>query len=251
MNVLKDEAAAIFNATFGNIVGIFLTPALILLYIGNSGGVPVGKTISTLAIRVLVPLVVGQLIRKISTHFTAFVKKYKYYIDKAREYTLVFIIYTSFCTTFAKSKHKPNAGDLCFLILFQFILLCTTMVLAWFLLRALFRNEPKLRVMGLFGCTEKTLTVGLPLISAIYTGNKNLGPYTLPLLVWYAMQFILGTALTPRLKAFVETETKRLGTVNENPETVKPAGLEEEPADLESEAAEVQAIDHKALSHEA
>ena len=29
-----DEGAAIFNAAFGNLVGVFLTPALILMYIG-------------------------------------------------------------------------------------------------------------------------------------------------------------------------------------------------------------------------
>ena len=87
-------------------------------------------------------------------------------------------------------------------------------------------------------------------IIQFFAGNKNLGPYTLPLLVWYAMQFILGTALTPRLKAFVETETKRLGTVNENPEAADVEAVIEipgavEPAGLEGEAA--QAIDAEKL----
>ena len=32
-----DEAAAIFNAAFGNFVGVFLSPALILMYLGVHG----------------------------------------------------------------------------------------------------------------------------------------------------------------------------------------------------------------------
>jgi sodium/bile acid cotransporter 7 len=186
LDIPTDAAAAIFNATFGNIVRLFLTPFLILDYIGSSGGVPIGKTIYTLAIRVLLPLFIGQVVRRTSTRLIAFVKKYQFYIDKAIESTLVFIIYTcSFCTTFAKSKHNTNFGDLCFLVLFQFNLLCIAMVLAWTLLQALFPQDPKFRLMGLFGCTEKTLMVGLPrLISAIYAGNHNLGLYTLPLLIW-------------------------------------------------------------------
>ena len=34
-----DEAAAIFNAAFGNLVGVFLSPALILMYLGVRGQV--------------------------------------------------------------------------------------------------------------------------------------------------------------------------------------------------------------------
>lgn len=257
-----DEAAAIFNATFGNIVGIFLTPFLILGYIGSSGGVPIGKTIYTLTVRVLTPIFIGQVLRKTSSRLVALVKKYKLSIDKSREYTLVFIIYTSFCTTFAKG-HRSNAGDLCLLIFFQFTLLCTAMVLAWTLLRVLFPKDPKLCVMGLIGCTQKTLAVGLPLISAIYAGNKNLGPYTLPLLIWYTSQFIIGTALTPRLKAFVEEETKRLGSVNENPEVIeseaKNANAEVvieipeviEPVGFKGETAEALAIDDETLGNKA
>jgi len=229
-----DEAAAIFNTAFGNMIGIFLSPFLILGYIGVSGNVPIGTTFYKLAVRVILPLFIGQVVRKTSKGLVAFVKTHKPYFAKAQEYALVFIIYTIFCQTFSKD-HNSNIGDIFLLILFQFILLCTVMALAWHLLKVLFPNQPKLRVMGLFGCTQKTVAVGIPLISAIYQGNPNSGLYTLPLLIWHPMQIILGSALTPRLKAFVEAENERLGIVDKNPETSEPTGSESDVADAEAQ----------------
>jgi len=72
--------------------------------------------------------------------------------------------------------------------------------------------------MGLFGCTHKTVAVGIPLINAIYEGNPNLGFYTLPLVIWYTMQLVLGTILAPRLASFVKRENERLGICEEDSE---------------------------------
>lgn len=43
------------------------------------------------------------------------------------------------------------------LVVFELILLVILMLGSWFLLKLLFRDKPKLRVMGLFGCTQKTV----------------------------------------------------------------------------------------------
>jgi solute carrier family 10 (sodium/bile acid cotransporter), member 7 len=92
------------------------------------------------------------------------------------------------------------------------------MCLAWVLLRLLFRNEPKLIVMGLFGCTHKTVAMGVPLINAIYEDDANIGLITLPLLIWHTMQLILGSFLAPRLARWVEQEEERLGLTNDEDE---------------------------------
>eukprot|EP00977_Amphora_coffeiformis_P020191 scaffold8005_cov275-Amphora_coffeaeformis.AAC.9 len=71
-----------------------------------------------------------------------------------------------------------------------------------------------MRVMGLYGCTHKTVAMGVPLINAIYEDNPSVGLYTLPLLIWHPMQLVIGTFLSPRLVAFVEREEARLGIAN-------------------------------------
>ena len=85
------------------------------------------------------------------------------------------------------------------------------MAIAWYMLKLLFPDQPKLRVMGLYGCTHKTVAMGVPLINAIYENNPAVGLYTLPLLIWHPMQLVMGTFLSPRLAAFVENEEERLG----------------------------------------
>ena len=53
--------------------------------------------------------------------------------------------------------------------------------------------------------------MGIPLIEAIYGGDPNIALYTLPLLVWYPIQIIVGSLLADRLRSFVRSENARLG----------------------------------------
>uniref|UniRef100_A0A7S4N788 Sodium/bile acid cotransporter n=1 Tax=Odontella aurita TaxID=265563 RepID=A0A7S4N788_9STRA len=206
-----DEAAAVFNAAFGNMVGVFLSPALILAYLGVQGEVNLGTVFFKLGLRVVLPITIGQVLQKFSQTAVAFVKKYKKYFKQAQEYCLVFIVYTVFCKTFLNGS-DAGAGDIFIMIALQFCLLCAFMGLAWFVLKLLFPSQPTLRVMGLYGCTHKTVAMGVPLINAIYETNPLVGLYTLPLLIWHPMQLVLGSFLAPRLAAWVECEVKRLGT---------------------------------------
>merc|ERR1712050_670054 len=107
------------------------------------------------------------------------------------------------------------------MIICQFLLLTILMALAWVSLKHLVPNEPKLRVMGLYGCTHKTVAMGVPLIHAIYENNDALGLYTLPLLIWHPSQLIIGSFLAPRLVKFVESENLRLGIVDKEDEEMK------------------------------
>lgn len=72
-----NDAASLFNATSTNLLGIFVSPALILMFFGSTGAlstsqrsilirawsasVPFAKVIVNLVISVLVPLVLGQI----------------------------------------------------------------------------------------------------------------------------------------------------------------------------------------------
>ena len=205
-----DEAAAIFNAAFGNLVGVFLSPALILGYLGVQGQINLGDVFLKLGLRVVLPIAIGQFLQKFVAPAKEFVKRYKKYFKKAQEYCLVFIVYTVFCKTFLNGS-DASVGDIFLMIAMQFVMLTLVMALTWMTLRVLFRNEPKLQAMGLFGCTHKTVAMGVPLINAIYEDNPLVGLYTLPLLIWHPMQLVLGTAVAPRVAAYVTRREKELG----------------------------------------
>ena len=181
------------------------TALLILGYIGQTGTVNQWVVFYKLAIRVILPIVVGQLLKYFVPAVANFVKKHKPKFKKAQMYILVFIVYTIFCRTFINPDGQVPAKDVFIMIAFIFLSLVILMAGAWYLLRLFFRKEIKLRVMGLYGCTHKTSAMGIPLINAVYEGTPALALYTLPLLIWHPMQLVIGTFLAPRLLAWVES----------------------------------------------
>jgi len=81
-----DQAAAVFNAAFGNMVGIFLSPVLILMYLGSKGSVDLLDVFVKLTLRVLLPIVVGQILRKFVPAVRAYADKRKVYFKKYQEW---------------------------------------------------------------------------------------------------------------------------------------------------------------------
>jgi sodium/bile acid cotransporter 7 len=141
-------------------------------------------------------------------------------VKKTQELCLIFIVYTVFCQSFEK-KTGVAIGYVFLMILYQFLLMVSLMVLAWYSLKFLFHDEPELRVMGVFGCVHKTVALGVPLIASVYKGDPNVGTYTLPILIWHPMQLVLGSMLVPKLKAFIQSERKRLDAITiENDSTL-------------------------------
>lgn len=194
------EASSVFNAAFGNVVGVLLSPLLILGYLGVEGDLKVARIFLKLLLRVLVPIFIGQILQKFAKKYIDYVRPY---FKSTQEWCLVFIIYTVFCSTFQR-EDVPEVGQVALMIVIQFALLVGVMILAWFSLAILFKNDPRLIVTGLFACTHKTVAMGVPLIHAIYEADPNVGLYTLPLLVWHPTQLLVGSFLAPRLAAYVK-----------------------------------------------
>jgi len=212
-----EESAAVFNAAFGNLVGVFLSPMLIHMYLGVRGQVDLGSVFFKLGLRVILPIAIGQFLQKFVPPAKEFVKNYKKYFKNAQQYCLVFIVYTVFCKTFLKGG-DASVGEIFLMIALQFVMMVLVMALAWISLRILFHNEPKLQAMGLFGCTQKTVAMGVPLITAIYEDNPLVGLYTLPLLIWHPMQLVIGTAVAPRVAAYVKRRELELTQQQETDE---------------------------------
>ena len=207
-----DEATAIFNSAFGNMIGVFLSPALILGYLGVSASIDLGNTFMQVALRVVLPVLVGQLLQKFSPTVVAFVKKYKKYFGAAQQYCLVFIVYTVFCETFNNANYSSNIAEIFILIAVQFVLMIFFFTLSWYTFGLLFPKFPKLRVSALHAAVHKTVAMGIPLITAIYGNDPLVGLYTLPLLIWHALQLVLGSLMAPKLAVCLgQTRTRLFG----------------------------------------
>jgi sodium/bile acid cotransporter 7 len=200
-----DEAAAVFNAALGNLLGVVISPMLILLYVGVKGTIDLAKLFTKLVLIILLPILVGQAIVKLFKPAAAFAARHKRTFKSVQEYALVYTVYTVFCKTFLKGSPSTPV-NIIIMIAVELFLISFVMLLSWYCLRLLYKRHPELRIMGLFGCTHKSIAVGIPLISTIYETSPYLGLYTLPLLIWHPTQLIMGTALVPALRRFHERE---------------------------------------------
>lgn len=204
-----DEAAAVFNAAAGNLLGVFVTPAWILALLGQTSSVNFLQVVLKLTYRVLIPIAFGQVLQFKVKPAKEFVKKYKKEFKKLQQALLVFIVYTVFCNTF-KEGTDATWGDIILVMVLQGVLLVLSKALAWGYMALLFVNQPRLRIMGMFGCVHKTVAMGIPLLNAIYGDDSKLGLYTLPLLVWHPLQLVIGTALSPKLSAWADAKEQEV-----------------------------------------
>mmetsp|Transcript_10577 Transcript_10577/g.13139 ORF Transcript_10577/g.13139 Transcript_10577/m.13139 type:complete len:335 (+) Transcript_10577:54-1058(+) len=154
-----DEAAAVFNAAFGNLLGVFVTPLWVLGLIGKSASVDFLHVIIRIVQRVLIPLFVGQVAQYKIPSIRAFVNKHIGKFKAIQEYCLAFIVYCAFCAV-ARDRRRKNSNKqgpvkIIVTILIQVAILFISMIGAWTLLKFLFQNQPRLRVMGLFGSCQK------------------------------------------------------------------------------------------------
>jgi len=206
-----DEAIALFIATVMNLMGVFVTPLLIFFYLQENAEIDFINTYKTISLRVILPVAAGIWVRRKAQGADEFAIEHKKRFLKIRERCLVYVVYATFCTTFMTGTDSTNS-QICIMAISQVILLASAMFIAWIALFIFFNRMPKLRVVGLYGCSTKTAALGIPLISAIYEDSPKLGIYTLPLLIWYPSQLIIGTMLAPRMSRFVEYKINKYET---------------------------------------
>mmetsp|Transcript_800 Transcript_800/g.1755 ORF Transcript_800/g.1755 Transcript_800/m.1755 type:complete len:384 (-) Transcript_800:254-1405(-) len=198
-SVEGNEAVAIFNGTIGAFLGVVLTPLLVMKITGGSADVPVASIMGKLFMTVVLPLLVGQLI-KYSGIFPQ--KKMKAIpFSTFRSLILLSIIYTTFCSTFMKELEISTTG-FCGLVVVLFLIQVVNMLLVKQVCE--FQGLPRTDVVAAMFCAvHKSLTLGMPITGIVFEGDPKLAVITIPLLIYHPMQILLGSLLVPTLKKWV------------------------------------------------
>uniref|UniRef100_A0A8C0MC41 Sodium/bile acid cotransporter n=2 Tax=Canis lupus familiaris TaxID=9615 RepID=A0A8C0MC41_CANLF len=202
-----NEAAAIFNSAFGSFLGIIITPLLLLLFLGSSSSVPFTSIFSQLFMTVVVPLIIGQIVRR---YIKDWLERKKPPFGAISSSVLLMIIYTTFCDTFS----NPNIDlDKFSLILILFIIF--SIQLSFMVLTFLFstRNNsgftPADTVAIIFCSTHKSLTLGIPMLKIVFAGHEHLSLISVPLLIYHPVQILLGSVLVPTIKSWMVSRQKK------------------------------------------
>jgi sodium/bile acid cotransporter 7 len=181
--------AAILNASMSSVFGIFMTPWLVSLVVGTgSGGIDLGSTLLDLCIMLLLPLVLGQLLRPLLGKFFARHKKYTNLIDKI---VILLLVYAAFCNSMVSGMWQTQ-GDTVILIAFigSAVLLAVILLMTTSTAKLLNFNHAD-KVAAVFCASKKSLAAGAPMAALIFGDNPGLGLILLPIMIYHPLQLIV------------------------------------------------------------
>ena len=188
-------AAALANAVVGNFLGVFVTPMFLFLTMRKAVTLPVGQVISKLAVKVLFPVALGQLLR-CSSQILAFQAKHKTKFKGASEMTLLLICWNAFCNSFT-SGLGISLLDVVGLEMALGLAHLVTLVLLKNFFSSVIRASPPDAVAAAFVSSQKTLAMGLPLIKTVFAGSPDLASFCAPIMLLHPTQLLLGSLLVP------------------------------------------------------
>ncbi|GAA0831338.1 bile acid:sodium symporter [Marinomonas arenicola] len=190
---------AIFNASLSSVLGIFLTPLFVQLFMGMSGGhVDLGDTVGHIAALLLLPMVIGQVIRPFIGEW---LRQYKSVTSKLDKLVILLIVYNAFCDSVVRGVWH----DFDVMTLFTVIVLCTVILLLMIvLLMSLSKGlgfSPEDQAAALFCGTKKTLAAGVPMAKVIFGASPMLGMLLLPIMIYHPLQIFICAVLANKLAA--------------------------------------------------
>ncbi|MBA2481464.1 MAG: bile acid:sodium symporter [Planctomycetes bacterium] len=195
------EAIAICNSTIGNLVGIVATPMLVLLSTGRQATIPMGDIFAQLALMVVLPLAIGQVLRLVGERWLV---RGRAVFSLATSLLLLVLVYLVFCDSFAAGLRVGAASLVAIIIIVAVaypLLLAAAFAASgrrpWNMTRAE-------RVAASLCASHKTAVLGVPMLSIMYAGDPHLPLLCPPLLIYHFVQLFIGTALAPRLRAWVQ-----------------------------------------------
>ncbi|HEY0287805.1 MAG TPA: bile acid:sodium symporter family protein [Pseudomonas sp.] len=181
--------AAILNASMSSVFGIFMTPWLVSLVVGTgNGGIDLGSTLLDLCIMLLLPLVLGQLLRPLFGKFFARHKKYTNVVDKV---VILLLVYAAFCNSMVSGMWQTQ-GDTVILMAFvgSGVLLAVILLMTTGTARLLKFNHAD-KVAAVFCASKKSLAAGAPMAALIFGDNPGLGLILLPIMIYHPLQLIV------------------------------------------------------------
>ena len=200
--------AAILNASLSSVLGIFLTPLLVSFVVGSgSGGIDLGATLLDLCAMLLLPLVLGQLVRPLLGRFFARHKRYTNIVDKV---VILLLVYAAFCNSMVSGMWQQQGAAV---ILGAFIgsalLLAAILWMTTRTARAL-KFSTADEIAAVFCASKKSLAAGAPLAALIFGANPGLGLILLPIMIYHPLQLIVCSVMAENYATRTRQEAQHL-----------------------------------------
>lgn len=201
--------AAIFNASISSVIGIFITPLWMQLFLSAlETGFDLEDVIIKLIIQVLLPLVLGIILHRF---LGAWAAKHKKSLNKFDQLIILMIVFTAFSESFAQEMFSDWKFLEFMLLAGAMLALFAFMLALMYRLSLVFGFSRAERITVLFCGSKKSLVQGAAMGKVLFPDPVVLGVILLPLMVYHALQLILGSALAQRLSGSTVIKDSQVG----------------------------------------
>lgn len=201
-------AAAVCSAATSSLLGIFVTPLLVLLLLGAEGGS--GDTLGAIGhitLQLLVPFIAGQVARR---WIGQWVDRNKSWLKNIDQGSILLVVYVAFSDAVVEGLWQTiPLLQLAGLTVACCILLAIAMLLIAFLARRLgFNMEDRITI--LFAGSKKSLATGVPMAQVLFAGG-SMGAMILPLMLFHQIQLMVCAVLAERYARRPEADEPLVG----------------------------------------
>lgn len=185
-------AGAIVSASASNLLGVVLTP-LLVMFLMDQGSVTVdGGVFLDISLQLLFPFIVGQLCRPWIKELAA--SKATKAVDRG---SITMVVYAAFSAGMVEGIWtRVGVGKLLGLVALSIVLVAFMLWFTRFVaLKLGFSREDTIAIE--FCGTKKSLATGLPMAAVIF-GGANLGLLILPLMIFHQIQLMMCASLASR-----------------------------------------------------
>lgn len=197
-------AASIVAASGSNVLGVVVTPLLVLLTMGAAAGIDL-VTFRSLFLQLVLPFVIGQLLHR---WLGAILSRNKKITSKVDRGAILLVVYAAFSAGMREDMFsKLSWAQLLALAVVCCLLLAVVIAATMTISKALGFSWPD-RTAIIFAGSKKSMASGLPMAQVIFP-TATVGILVLPLMIFHQIQLIVCAQLARRWSRFPSADPDR------------------------------------------
>jgi sodium/bile acid cotransporter 7 len=186
--------AALTSASVSNLLGVVVTPALVLLVASSQGGAFSFDAIEKIAVQILVPFALGQCARPLIGGWLARHKPLTQIVDRG---SILLVVYAAFSEGMVAGVWTQlGLGDLATVVAFDMVILAIVLAATTFAARRLKFAKPD-EIAVVFCGSKKSMATGIPMAGILFAGHA-MALVVLPLMLFHQIQLFACAALAQR-----------------------------------------------------
>ncbi|GGC63973.1 bile acid:sodium symporter [Hoyosella rhizosphaerae] len=189
-------AGAIVSASASNLIGVFLTPLLVIMLMNTTGHAQVDPSaILNIVLQILLPFIAGQIARQWLIVFLSEHAQGTRFVDRA---SIVLVVYAAFSESMREGIWEIVGPQEVISLIFISSVLLAVVLIVTALVGRLLNFSVDDRIVIVFCGSKKSLASGLPMATVLFSG-ASVGMIVLPIMIFHQIQLVVCAILAARI----------------------------------------------------